>query len=313
MVYKKIVHTPLDRKKHSDRPTTVRPAYSFEPSEKTWALQSKSGTTAGRVINISKGTMIIGRNASCDIILDNEMVSSQHAQLQSADGTVKLKDLDSTNGTYVNGKKISESQLFDGDDVSFDMASFTVKKLSLPPSQNKVKSAISFDKSSIRPAPGPDMPELEQKPDQSPCKSNASIEIIKGRSNKSCYNLDRGTSIFGRLGDSDIVLQDEAVSNFHALLSRITGQWILEDYGSANGTYINNVQITRQALKDGDIISLGHAVMRFHNPDSQSDVAGTQGSVEKSVHEQGPISKGKMVLPLIIWALVSFIGIAIFL
>lgn len=77
---------------HNDRPTTVLPTYTRQPPEQTWGLQSTSGTMAGKVININNGTMMIGRKASCDIIL--------------------------------NGKRISESQLFDGDDVSFDMASF---------------------------------------------------------------------------------------------------------------------------------------------------------------------------------------------
>lgn len=63
-------------------------------------------------------TLNIGRNATNSIILDDKMVSRQHAQLIITDnGQVVIKDLGSSNGTFVNGNRITESNLKAGDIV----------------------------------------------------------------------------------------------------------------------------------------------------------------------------------------------------
>ena len=63
-------------------------------------------------------TFNIGRNAANEIVLDDKMVSRQHAQLIVLDnGQVTIKDLASSNGTFVNGNKIVESNLKAGDIV----------------------------------------------------------------------------------------------------------------------------------------------------------------------------------------------------
>lgn len=63
-------------------------------------------------------TYTIGRNTSNQIILDDKMVSRQHAQITVFDnGQMIIKDLGSSNGTYVNGNRINEFQLKPGDIV----------------------------------------------------------------------------------------------------------------------------------------------------------------------------------------------------
>ena len=63
-------------------------------------------------------TLNIGRNATNNVILDDKMVSRQHAQLIILDnGQVVIKDLGSSNGTFVNGNKITEYNLKAGDIV----------------------------------------------------------------------------------------------------------------------------------------------------------------------------------------------------
>lgn len=63
-------------------------------------------------------TFNIGRNSTNDIVLDDKMVSRQHAQLIVLEnGQVSIKDLTSSNGTFVNGNKITECNLKAGDIV----------------------------------------------------------------------------------------------------------------------------------------------------------------------------------------------------
>lgn len=60
-------------------------------------------------------TIDIGRNSNNDIVIDNKYVSSVHAKLTLTNAGWKIKDADSSNGTFVNGKRINESRLKFGD------------------------------------------------------------------------------------------------------------------------------------------------------------------------------------------------------
>jgi FHA domain len=61
--------------------------------------------------------LVIGRNPSCDIVLAGPAVSRQHARLTFRDGSWILQDLDSTNGTVVNGTAVGRCKLHPGDRV----------------------------------------------------------------------------------------------------------------------------------------------------------------------------------------------------
>ena len=74
--------------------------------------QSKTGEVTSTQTDIidklkTKNRITIGRNSDCDIVLNNDTVSRYHATIErSADGAYTLKDANSSNGTYVNGRKI---------------------------------------------------------------------------------------------------------------------------------------------------------------------------------------------------------------
>jgi hypothetical protein len=74
---------------------------------------------AGKSYALTKTTLVLGRDASCDIVLDDANVSRQHAQLaQDVIGTWKLTDLNSTNGTRLNGNMVTSALLRDGDGIT---------------------------------------------------------------------------------------------------------------------------------------------------------------------------------------------------
>ncbi len=61
--------------------------------------------------------IVIGRGSEFDMVLDEDMVSRRHARLSTFHGQIVLQDLKSTNGTFVNGERISVSRLKPGDRV----------------------------------------------------------------------------------------------------------------------------------------------------------------------------------------------------
>lgn len=67
-----------------------------------------NGPNEGFAADLSGGVVIIGRSSDCAIILDDDYVSTRHAQVL-ADGQdgFYIEDLGSTNGTYVNGRRIT--------------------------------------------------------------------------------------------------------------------------------------------------------------------------------------------------------------
>ena len=62
--------------------------------------------------------VIIGRSSEFDMVLDEDMVSRQHAKINTFHGRATLIDLKSTNGTQVNGNNITEVDLNPGDVIS---------------------------------------------------------------------------------------------------------------------------------------------------------------------------------------------------
>ncbi len=80
----------------------------------------------GDPIPLLKPTLLVGRRESCDIVLRFPNVSGTHCELSIADGRWTVKDLNSSNGTKVNGTRISEGQLDPGDKVSIGRHEYEV-------------------------------------------------------------------------------------------------------------------------------------------------------------------------------------------
>ena len=69
----------------------------------------------------------IGRSRDCDIVLEDKGLSRLHAQIESVDGQWIIRDLQSANGVFVNGKKVHETALSSGDTVRLGGCSITVQ------------------------------------------------------------------------------------------------------------------------------------------------------------------------------------------
>lgn len=78
-------------------------------------LQYQGSTLA--TYDIENSAIRIGRNPKNDIQIDNLAVSSSHAVVKKVMNTYFIEDLNSTNGTFVNEKKIEKYELLDGDEV----------------------------------------------------------------------------------------------------------------------------------------------------------------------------------------------------
>lgn len=72
----------------------------------------------GRRVSMGTEPLSIGRQAECSVVLDDPNASRRHAELVRRESVVVLVDLNSTNGTLVNGAAVKEAPLADGDEVT---------------------------------------------------------------------------------------------------------------------------------------------------------------------------------------------------
>ena len=77
-----------------------------------------SGPEAGTRFELASQVIFVGRDESCGILLDDVSVSRNHAEFsRTANGHVALRDLNSLNGSYVNGTRVETVTLGSGDEV----------------------------------------------------------------------------------------------------------------------------------------------------------------------------------------------------
>ena len=137
--------------------------------------------------------------------------------------------------------------------------------------------------------------------------------LVEGRISHS-FPL-RGEVKLGREKDNTIVVADQKVSRHHALLTSIDDTYIIHDQGSANGTYVNGVQIGQPTrLHNNDKIGLGDNVFLFttSRPDpttiEQSVPAQAVGAPTQSPTSQIPIPLfSNTNMP--VWVVIGCMGI----
>jgi pSer/pThr/pTyr-binding forkhead associated (FHA) protein len=82
------------------------------------------GGEDGRRIPVGS-SMVIGRGANCDLVIRDLAASRRHLEIRNLNGHFEARDLDSSNGTLVNGRPIRACELADGDDIRIGTTSLT--------------------------------------------------------------------------------------------------------------------------------------------------------------------------------------------
>lgn len=93
-----------------------------------WVLKTVTEGVAERTFRmVPGGVRTLGRSTGADFIVDAALVSRVHCQLTVLpDGGLELRDLDSTNGTYVNGTRVEHARLASGDRVQMGRVELVV-------------------------------------------------------------------------------------------------------------------------------------------------------------------------------------------
>lgn len=202
---------------------------------------------------LDEAVMTIGRGHKNDIIIQDNEVSRQHCRLVRVLDDYEIHDLGSTNGTFVNGKKVDEGgwllsgdTLVElGDSITLEYKSNEMVTGTRPPTG--VLNAIQTDKVFYL--------VIEQKDAEKP-------EI---------YVLDRLSITIGRDTTNDISLDTPEMSRHHMRLVLTVDGYALEDLNTLNGTSVNREKIAHQyILKHNDMIGVGTSLHMWYTDDPAS-------------------------------------------
>jgi pSer/pThr/pTyr-binding forkhead associated (FHA) protein len=186
------------------------------------------GAHKGREERFDQEIVRLGRKADNDIVFSESVVSSYHAEIRIKGESYTLVDLDSTNGTFLNGAQVRKEPLQEGDQIELGRKG--------PVFEFRIQAARNRDTPRIVPLSG------------SWEDGDAAIELREGR-----ISLGRGSKndiIVGRTHGSP-------VSSDHAEIRIRSGSCELEDLGSTNGTFVNGQKIRATQLNHGDRVELG--------------------------------------------------------
>ena len=90
-------------------------------------VMSATAGSPERVVLLSKPVTVVGRGADADLRLPDTGVSRAHAEIRMTGGEVRVVDLDSTNGTLVNGQRVRDAGLSDGDRLDIGATGLTYR------------------------------------------------------------------------------------------------------------------------------------------------------------------------------------------
>jgi pSer/pThr/pTyr-binding forkhead associated (FHA) protein len=215
----------------------------------------------------------IGRSPQGDIFIDNPAVSFHHARIFSQAGVYYLQDLDSLNGTFLNGVRITQAPLTYGDVI-------TVGKHTLRFSRDRAGEKAPA------PAPQPaveDAPKLtgtmildtkmrrELQEGFAKGQTAASVEraarmgkltVLKGRTSEKEFLLTSRTSMIGKSNECAIRLKGWFAPKIAALITKQGEAYLVSPTGQK--VTVNGVPLTaRVELHEGDLVALGKVQLLF--------------------------------------------------
>jgi pSer/pThr/pTyr-binding forkhead associated (FHA) protein len=179
-----------------------------------------------RSFPVGEKPAFIGRDKAAAVSLAVEGVSRHHARITWDGKHHWLEDVKSTNGTFLNGKPVSRERLQHLDVITLG------RQL--------------------------DLVFLVQSGSAAPAKVQGILKasLVRDPPDGTVHEIAPGEVTVGRALSCNLVAEAAAVSKVHARIERTRERLLLEDLGSANGTFVNDVRVVTAFLKDGDRVSL---------------------------------------------------------
>lgn len=269
------------------RPTAARPdATVLYPAEEQPASRPASGATAvrpaaglgvlvarggpllGQEFPLTSGGLTVGRSPSNKVILKDSEMSRLHAIVEvGSGGRAVLTDLNSANGTFVNGERITKRELKSGDQVVFGTSGENRFQFLLPhamaaESRPAAGTLAAVEGTMMMPSTGmPEAPgELGTMLLQQETLPQAHLQLVIDQYNVRNIELPPEGLVLGRdsaRAQYAAEFNHPSVSGTHVELRWQDSEVMLRDLNSTNGTFVNGRRVAQRILQEADFICLG--------------------------------------------------------
>jgi len=215
---------------------------------------------------LDKETMTIGRKSDNDIHLDNLAVSSHHAKITTILNDSFIEDLNSTNGTYLNGSLIKKNTLFNGDVIK-------VGKHEIKYINKETNSDNDFEKTMIINTDSAGLQETEGSKEIDQSVGKIFAEITSSDSGKTSQQKAKIRLVSGANSGKELHLTKVLTTlgkpgvQVAAITRRPTGYFLIHVDGGDNSERpkVNDEQIGSKAhpLKNNDVLEVAGVKMTF--------------------------------------------------
>lgn len=230
--------------------------------------------------SLQKSAVEIGRATQNDIVLNDDKVSRTHALIECGHEGCILIDLESVNGTKVNGNRIEKASLKPGDEITIG--------------NNKLRYETISEHSE------PEVTQLHTLADLDETLAKTFLETSLNDVSRSRVvihtadltwevDLEGDHLTIGRDRSNDVSIDDIRLSRNHAHIRRVGSNFVIKDLESTNGTWLGEDRIDKHTLRDGDTIRIGKAQIVFKSGFQANDLTLIQVPDQERPRNRKPV------------------------
>lgn len=250
----------------------VVPTLSKEVNAMPEIIVSLADTEIGRY-TFDGDEITVGRSEGNDIRINNLSVSRRHAQIRRDGNRYVLIDLDSANGTYVNGARVARTQVFHDDKIAVGkhILRFLAPDISMQKDFSEIEKTIALDKSAWAPT-------LKVfAPNHRDARVPVAGELVR----------------IGRGRDNEVRLADWFVDKRQAEIRREGSVYRLRNLSGRHTTYLNDEPVEEAFLSEGDIVQAGvsRIVFTLQAAEASPKAAGV-AAAEELLRPEAPRASG---------------------
>jgi pSer/pThr/pTyr-binding forkhead associated (FHA) protein len=194
---------------------------------------------------IAPGDTTVGSAQDNGVVLTADGVAAHHASVYVSDRSYVLNVIDTQARTHVNARPVREKAILRlGDIVSLDTVQFMLK----PDRDDIIRTKVPAQKPALAGAEDPSATRTRLTPPKA---------VLRGVSGAYFGKIIpiRGRLVIGRGSECDLILDEAEMSRKHAVIENFGDGIYLRDLGSANGTFVNGVQVRDAVLHPDDQIA----------------------------------------------------------
>ncbi|MBD3170102.1 MAG: FHA domain-containing protein [candidate division Zixibacteria bacterium] len=215
-----------------------------------------------------KQRISIGRGSDSDIVLDNKAVSRKHSIIEFKGDTAVVIDNESLNGTFINGRKVSEEIINDGDVITigkYDLV-FHSKRQS---SDSLIPDDVALEGTMVLQTKRQEELIKKDREDRQILEEMGGPVLIEESDGDDMKYLIDGVLTIGKSKLATIQSKGWFTSNIQAKVIRNGDRHMIVNLGKKGKLKVNGEDVDKHILKNNDVISVGKSNFRYLQGDQE--------------------------------------------